>query len=57
MMSMDEIRKVLQQHEPVYVTIARSNEEYLKLKKLGFKDSEIICQFKEDATNQLKEEE
>lgn len=45
--SIDEIRKALQQREPVYVTIARSVEEYQFLKRQGFKDNEILRQFKE----------
>lgn len=54
--SIDEVRKALQQHEPTYVTIARSSEEYTQLRKLGFKDNEILRQFKEEMLHQFKEE-
>ena len=41
------LKKVLQQHEPVYTVIARSVEEYQLFKRQGFKESEIIREFKE----------
>lgn len=42
------LEKVLQQHEPVYTVIARSAVEYQFFKRQGFKESEIIREFKED---------
>ena len=39
------LKKVLQQHDLVYMVIARSNEEYQFFKRQGFKESEIIREF------------
>ena len=42
------LKKVIQQHDPSYIVIARSDEEYQFFKRQGFKESEIIREFDED---------